>query len=103
MKAKTHIRIPTWSLYLITPEGKTKLIIKDAEEKPFLDKYFTGLENNILKHPEITSEKLIKSYEQLWKKMGEIRSFYTDSWGHQWVCFPNNEKLTKYLKHYVKT
>lgn len=103
MKLKTHIRVPTWSLYLIPKdESKARLIVKDAEEEPFLDKYFIGLEKNILKNPGITAEQLIAAYKKMWSSKGELRSFYTDSWGHKWVCFPKDDKLIKYLKHYVK-
>lgn len=95
-----HKSVPTWDLYLVTAGG-TKQIIRHADEKAFLDKYFTGLVNNILKNPGITIDKLIESYKKLWEKQGELRSFYTDSWGHKWVCFPSNKKLINYLKHYV--
>lgn len=91
---------PTWDLYLITSTGN-KLLAKNVEEKILLDKYFINLQNNILKNPNITREQLIESYEKLWKKQGELRCFYTDSWGHKWVCFPSNKKLLNYLKHYV--
>ena len=96
-KVRVHKQVPTWDLYLVTDSG-TKQIIRDAEEEVFLSKYFIGIENNIKKHPDFTPEKFIESYKKLWNKQGELRSFYTDSWGHKWICFPRNDKLLKYLK-----
>lgn len=94
-------QIPTWDLYLIT-DGKTRQLVKNAVEQVYLDKYFTGLVQNIQKHPEMTAQDYIESYKKLWEKHGELRSFYTDSWGHKWVCFPNDDKLLKYLHQYIK-
>ena len=97
-----HKSSPTWDLYLVTSTG-TKQIVRNVNEKTLLDKYFIGLENNIKKNPGITADKLIASYKKLWEKHGELRCFYTDSWGHKWVCFPSDKKLINYLHYYVKT
>lgn len=94
-------RPPTWDLYLVTPNGN-KQLARNVFEKDLLDKYFIGLIQNIKKHPDVTAEQLISSYKKLWEKNGELRCFYTDSWGHKWVCFPSNKKLLNYLKQYVK-
>ena len=97
--AKKYTKItPTWDLYLVSG-GVTKQLIRNAEENLLLDKYFTGVLNNINKHPDITNEELISSYKELWSRKGELRSFYTDSWGHKWVCFPSDKKMNKFLNN----
>lgn len=92
---------PTWDLYLITDKGN-KQLAKNVTEKDLLDKYFIGLASNLQKHPNLTNEQLITSYQTMWKKHGELRCFYTDSWGHKWVCFPSDKKLNNYLNAFTK-
>jgi hypothetical protein len=87
---------PVWDLYLVV-DNKARLLVKNAEEKTLLNRYFVNLDKNFQKYPDITIEQLIESYKKLWNKQGELRCFYTDSWGHKWVCFPSDKKLTKYL------
>ena len=93
-------RPPTWDFYLIKSEG-TALIAKNVDIKTFLSKYFINLEQNIKSHPEYKIEDLITKYKEVWNSLGTIRSYYTDSWGHKWACFPHDKKLIEYLKHYL--
>lgn len=93
-------RPPTWDFYLMTANGNS-LLAKNVDLKTFLSKYFINLEQNIKNHPEYTIPDIIDKYKEVWNNLGTIRSYYTDSWGHKWACFPHERKLTDYLKHYL--
>lgn len=93
---KIQKQIPKWDLYLVKPTG-TSLIVKSASLNTFLNKYFINLSKNLESHPELSVEEILDKYQKLWESAGTIRSYYTDSWGHKWACFPHITKITDYI------
>ena len=87
---------PTWDLYLMRNSGNA-LLARNVKLEEFLNKYFTRLSVNLKEHPKLSNEDIIDKYKNLWDKQGILRSYYNDSWGHKWACFPHNKKLNTYI------
>lgn len=88
---------PTWDLYIMRQSGNA-LLAKNVPLNTFLTKYFINLKNNIVTHPEYSNDEIIDIYKKLWEKQGTLRSYYNDSWGHKWACFPHNKRLISYIE-----
>ena len=95
-KVKIKRFSPTWDLYVMK-QSSNALLVKNSPLEKFLDKYFMKLENNIIEHPEYSNDQIIEKYKKMWENVGTLRSYYTDSWGHKWACFPHISKLNAYI------
>lgn len=79
--------------------GYFEIIIKNKKisnltKDEVLDKYFINLDKNLKKDTDL--EKLIKQYEESWKKLGRVQ--YIDSWGHLWNQGVSHSYMLRYLQ-----